>query len=126
MSKKVALTLGLLAALIAGVLVIGFVAEPTSAIRPVAADATCPVVGCVSGECHGYGNVPKPDGESEMICPETGCASVECHAWDTLTGRYHQASDMSLNVWILMPVALVLGLWALTRALSGGGRRAKD
>lgn len=57
-----------------------------------------------------------------MTCPEAGCASAECHGWDSLIGRYYQASDMSLNVWILMPVALVLGLWLLVRR-SGRGRR---
>ena len=45
-----------------------------------------------------------------MQCPEASCASVECHAWDSLATRYHQASDASLNVWVLMPVVLVVGL----------------
>ena len=72
--------------------------------------------------CHGYDAVPEPDGHSEMRCPEAGCASVECHGWETLAGRYHQASDMSLNLWILMPVALVLGLWVVSRRLSKGER----
>ena len=58
-----------------------------------------------------------------MQCPEAGCASVECHAWDSLVGRYRQASDSSLNVWILMPVALVVGLVLLVKALSKGGAR---
>ncbi len=30
---------------------------------------------------------------------------------------------MSLNVWILMPVALVLGLWLLVRRMGRGARR---
>ena len=51
--------------------------------------------------------------------PEAGCVSVECHAWEALTGRYHQASDASLNLWILMPVALVVALVALVKK---GGR----
>ena len=45
-----------------------------------------------------------------MVCPEAGCASLECHAMETLVNRYHQASDASLNLWIVMPVVLVLGL----------------
>lgn len=61
-----------------------------------------------------------------MMCPEAGCASVECHGWDSLIGRYHQASDMSLNVWILMPVALVLGLWLLVRRMGRPGRIHDD
>ena len=30
---------------------------------------------------------------------------------------------MSLNVWVLMPVALVLGLWLLVRRMGRGARR---
>ena len=54
--------------------------------------------------------MPEPDGVHEMSCPESSCSSVECHAWDSLVGRYRQASDASLNVWVLMPVALAVGL----------------
>lgn len=49
------------------------------------------------------------DGIHEMNCPEASCSSVECHAWDTLTSRYHQASDASLNLWILAPI---VGAWS--------------
>ncbi len=63
----------------------------------------------------------EPDGHSEM--PEAGCASVECHGWETLARRYHQASDMSLNLWILMPHSA--GPLGVSRRLSkGGGMRA--
>ena len=67
--------------------------------------------------------MPGPDGAHEMRCPEASCASVECHAWDSLVGRYHQASDASLNVWVLMPVALAVGLVLVVKALSKGGAR---
>lgn len=106
---------GVLAVAIMPVVVAGFALEPRSAVLPIAADSPCPAVGCASGACHGFGAVPEPDGVHEMTCPEAGCASVECHAWDSLTGRYHQASDASLNMWILMPTVLVLGLWLLVR-----------
>ncbi|WP_165055465.1 MULTISPECIES: hypothetical protein [unclassified Adlercreutzia] len=120
--KKPLLALAVIAMVLAGVAAAGFAAEPTSGILPITADSACPAAGCASGQCHGFADVPEPDGVHEMVCPEAGCASVECHAWDSLTGRYHQASDMSLNLWILMPVALVLGLWLLTRVLPKGGR----
>ncbi len=76
-----------------------------------------PAVGCASGSCHGFGDVPEPDGVHEMACPEAGCASVECHAWDTLATRYHRASDASLNLWILAPVVLVGLLVLIVRKL---------
>ena len=50
-----------------------------------------------------------------MTCPEAACSSTECHAWDSLTNRYHQASDASLNLWILAPVVLVVGLVLLVK-----------
>ena len=51
----------------------------------------------------------------EMTCPEASCASTECHAWNSLTTRYRQASDASLNLWVLAPVALVVGLVLIVR-----------
>lgn len=115
-----------LAALVIAVAVVGFAAVPSSAIQPIAADSPCPAAGCASGTCHGFDAVPEPDGVHEMMCPEAGCTSAECHGWDSLIGRYHQASDMSLNVWILMPVALVLGLWLLVRRMGRPGRVHDD
>ena len=112
-----------LGALVIAVTVVGFAAVPSLAIQPIAADSLCPAAGCASGTCHGFDAVPEPDGVHEMMCPEAGCASAECHGWDSLIGRYHQASDMSLNVWILMPVALVLGRWLLVRRMGRGSRR---
>lgn len=50
-----------------------------------------------------------------MACPEVSCASVECHAWSSLTTRYYRPSDASLNVWVLLPVALVVGLVMLVK-----------
>lgn len=107
----------LVAFLLAGGLVLaaGFAIEPATAVRPVEAASPCPAVGCASGECHGFDNVPEPDGAIEMSCPETGCASAECHAWEALSTRYYQASDASLNLWILAPVALVVGLVLIVR-----------
>ena len=96
----------------------GSLADPSvGPPRPVAADSPCPAVGCASRECHGFDDVPEPDGVHEMECPEASCASVECHAWDSLATRYRQASDASLNLWILAPVALVVGLVLIVRKL---------
>lgn len=125
MSKKV-LAAGILVALVVAVTLAGFAMAPSTAIQPIAADSPCPATGCASGACHGFDAVPEPDGVHEMVCPEAGCASVECRGWDSLIGRYHQASDMSLNVWILMPVALVLGLWLLVRRMGRTGRARDD
>jgi hypothetical protein len=116
--KKALITVGVLMVFCVAVTVAGFTIEPKSAIAPITTESACPATGCASGSCHGFDNVPEPDGVSEMVCPEAGCASVECHAWDTLTNRYHQASDASLNVWILMPVILVIGLVVLVKAFS--------
>lgn len=118
MLRKTVMTLVVFA--LAGVAVfgVGLLADPsTGAPRPIQADSPCPAVGCASGSCHGFDNVPSPDGVHEMSCPEASCASVECHAWDTLTTRYHQASDASLNLWVLAPAALVVGLVLLVRKL---------
>ena len=94
----------------------GMVADPSVGLpRFIVEDSPCPVTACASGACHGFEDVPNPDGSHEMMCPEASCASVECHAWYTLAGRYHQASDASLNVWILAPVVLIVGLVFIVR-----------
>lgn len=80
-------------------------------------DSACPVVQCADGACHGFDNVPEPDGIHDLVCPKASCASAECHAWDSLLGRYRQASDVSLNLWILMPVAAVVGLVCLLKKI---------
>ena len=120
MKKKLAVIV-FMAALTVACLGIGTAIEPSSSLQPIEPESPCPAVGCVSGECHGFGSIPKPDGIHEMTCPEAGCTSVECHAWDTMIGRYHQASDASLNVWILMPTVLVLSIVLITRVLSKRG-----
>ena len=73
MPKKLLAVLALLAA-IAVVIAVGFALAPGSAIRPIAADSPCPVVGCASGSCHGFDDVPDPDGVHEMTCPWPCCS----------------------------------------------------
>lgn len=110
--------IALMVFLFAGACVLGAGAllDPeVSAPKAITAASSCPVTGCANGSCHGFENVPDPDGLVEMVCPEAGCSSVECHAWDTLSDRYHRASDASLNMWILAPVVLVIGLVMLVR-----------
>ncbi|MEG1826685.1 MAG: hypothetical protein RR218_05435 [Gordonibacter sp.] len=118
MLKKIVITLVAFLLVAACVFAAGVLASPEVGLpRAIAADSPCPAVGCASGECHGFDNVPKPDGAHEMSCPEATCSSVDCHAWDTLTTRYYQPSDSSLNLWILAPVVLVVGLVLLVRKL---------
>ena len=109
MVRKLLITLAVFALAGGLVLAAGFMVDA------IAAESPCPVAGCASGECHGFDNVPAPDGVHEMSCPEASCSSAECHAWDTLTTRYHQASDASLNLWVLAPVALVVALVLIVR-----------
>lgn len=124
MLRKV--TVSFLAFLLVGACVIGvgMLADPTVGLpMNIVSESPCPASGCASGECHGYGDVPNPDGVHELKCPEASCSDVECHAWDSLIGRYHQASDASLNLWILAPVTLVIGLVLLVKVLSKGGEK---
>lgn len=115
--KKFLITLAVFVVMAAAVIGLGAVAAPGSAaVGPLGASSLCPVAGCaMDGACHDYASVPVPDGAHEMACPEASCASTECHAWDSLTGRYHQASDASLNLWIVLPVVLVLVLVVVAR-----------
>ena len=116
MIRKTLITLVVFALVGACVFGAGALADPdVGAPQAITAESACPVVGCVSGECHDFGNVPQPDGVHEMDCPEASCSSVECHAWDTLADGYRQASDASLNLWILAPVVLVVALVAIVR-----------
>ena len=85
--------------------------------RPITESSACPATGCASGSCHGFDDVPEPDGVHEMACPEMTCASAECHAWDTLMGGYRQASDASLTLWIVVPVVVTLALTLIIKRL---------
>ena len=96
MVRKVLMTLAAFALACAAVYGAGSLAEPSTGVARIEPGSPCPVAGCASG-------------------PEASCASTECHAWDSLSGRYHQASDASLNLWVLAPVALAVGLVALVR-----------
>ena len=75
-------------------------------VQSITESSACPVTGCASGSCHSYDDVPEPDGVTELVCPESACSSTQCHAWDSLMGRT-QASDASLNLWIMLPALIV-------------------
>lgn len=116
MLKKTVLTVVVLLLLAVPVFAVGTIADSSVSLpERITAESACPATGCASGECHGFDNVPQPDGVHEMTCPETSCSSVECHAWDSLMNRYHQASDASLNLWIVMPVVLVIAIVLVVR-----------
>lgn len=118
MPKRLVLTLAVF--LVVGALVfVGGVASNAQVGFPqvIASDSPCPAVGCASGECHGFDNIPMPDGIHELSCPEISCSATDCHAWDTLVTRYYQPSDSSLNLWIIAPILLVVGLVLIVRKL---------
>ena len=116
MVKKTLVTLAAFLLVGAAVFGAGALADPSVGLpRAIAEDSPCPATSCASGSCHGFDDVPEPDGATEMACPEASCASVECHAWDTLADRYYRPSDASLNLWGLAPVALVVGLVLLVK-----------
>ena len=116
MVRKLAATLAVFFLVGAGAYGAAASADPTvGPPRPIEEASACPAVGCASGECHGFDDVPEPDGVHEMSCPEAACASVECHAWGSLSTRYRQASDASLNLWVLAPAALVAALVLVAR-----------
>ena len=118
MIRKTLVTLAAFLLVGAAVFGAGALADPSvGPPRAIAEDSPCPATSCASGSCHGFDDVPEPDGETEMSCPEASCASVECHAWDALATRYYQPSDMSLNLWVLAPVALVVGLVLLVKKM---------
>ncbi|MCI1479799.1 MAG: hypothetical protein LKH29_02805 [Eggerthellaceae bacterium] len=89
-------------------LAVGATASGTSvAVEAIDVDSACPATGCASGACHGYSDVPEPDGVHELTCPVRDCSSLSCHHWDNLTSSYRKASDASLNLWILLPSLLI-------------------
>ena len=118
MLRKTLITLTVFLLVGIGVFAAGLVADTSVGLpQAITADSPCPATGCANGSCHGFDAVPLPDAASEMVCPEATCASTACHAWDSLTTRYYQPSDASLNLWILAPVALIIGLIVLVKKM---------
>lgn len=118
MVKKTIITLAVFVLACGVSFAAGAAADPAVGFpREIASGSPCPATSCASGSCHGFDDVPEPDGVHEMDCPKATCSSVECHAWDTLVDRYHQPSDASLNVWLVAPAVLVLGLVLLVKKM---------
>lgn len=120
LAKKFLIVLATFCLVVGVTLAAGNASAPGSVRVAALTEASpCPVTGCASGTCHGFDNVPEPDGTHELVCPESGCAALDCHAWEALTGRYHKASDASLNLWILLPTVLVVGLVLMLKKVGG-------
>jgi hypothetical protein len=90
--------------------------QTVSLPEPITAETPCPVVGCLQpdGACHAAAPAPEPDGTFLMTCPKISCSESSCHAWDRVAVS-SKPSDASLNLWIIAPVALVLGLVILVK-----------
>lgn len=74
MPKKLAIVLAAFALIGVCVFAAGSFAGAASGagvVQQVSAESACPAVGCASGTCHGFGNVPEPDGVHAMNCPES-------------------------------------------------------
>ena len=73
--KKRLMAAAVLLAVFVVVAAAGFAASSGSGLRPIAADSACPAAGCASGECHGFGAVPEPDGAHAWHSTEAQLAS---------------------------------------------------
>jgi hypothetical protein len=95
----------------------GQVAAP----EPISPGTPCPVLGCTQpdGACHAAAAPPVPDGSFTMTCPKVqGCSDTNCHGWEKIGSRSSMPQDMSMNLWIVTPVVIVLGLVLLVRRSS--------
>ena len=115
MAKKAAVILSVF--LFVGLLTVVAASLPLSdapQLQAVTLESPCPVAACSNGSCHSYDDVPDPDGVTSLACPESSCSSTECHAWDSLINR-SQASDISLNLWIILPALIVAAVVLVAR-----------
>ena len=121
MLKKTVITLLVFVLFGAVVFGVGALGRPGSAVFPevIGPDSLCPVVGCAQTDgCHAASPPPEIDGTFEMLCPKIeGCAAIDCHASERLVSHYNKPSDSSMNLWILAPVVLVVGLVALVKKI---------
>ncbi|MDR0500036.1 MAG: hypothetical protein LBG97_02155 [Coriobacteriales bacterium] len=84
--------------------------------EPILPETLCPVAKCTQpdGSCHASAAAPEPDGSFAMICPKVSCSEYSCHAWERVSSS-SKPSDAAMNLWIITPVVLVLGLIILVK-----------
>lgn len=95
--------------------------EQVAAPELISPSTPCPVVGCTQpeGACHAAAAAPVPDGSFAMTCPKVqGCSDTNCHGWEKIGSSSSMPQDMSMNLWIVTPVVIVLGLVLLVRKFS--------
>lgn len=145
--KKIAVTAAVfLLAAVCSVGAVMLVQPEALSVRPITETSPCPVVGCASGSCHGFDDVPEPDGVHEMTCPEASCASggvpwlgnprltlppgigCELEPVDTYAGGpcggacWHRAEGGTLmRVLVVDALALVLYIVVSLPAMTGVG-----
>ena len=121
------MAVAIVGAVFAGVAGVGFALAPDSGVHPLTAEAVCPVAGCATVSCAtGTTLFPNPMVTARCVVPRLVARRSSATAGILSRGRYHQASDMSLNLWILMPVSAgARPLVGRTRRLSKGERRCE-
>ena len=77
--KKIAVTAAVfLLAAVCSVGAVMLVQPEALSVRPITETSPCPVVGCASGSCHGFDDVPEPDGVHEKL---------PAHRWSAMVGK---------------------------------------
>ena len=115
--------LAVVGAVVVGAVGVGFAVAPDSGAaspdggRCLSGSRVARTVSCATDTTP----FPSPTGTARCAAPRLAAHRSSVMGGRRSRGRYHQASDMSLNLWILMPIVLVLGLWvAVSRRLSKG------
>ena len=70
--RKLLMTLAVFALAGGLVLAAGKAVEPATGVQAVTAESPCPVAACASGACHGFDDVPEPDGVARDDVPRGG------------------------------------------------------
>lgn len=140
--KKIAVTAAVfLLAAVCSVGAVMLVQPEALSVRPITETSPCPVVGCASGSCHGFDDVPEPDdvpgsflriggvpwlGNSRLALPPgIGC---ELEPVDTYAGgpcggacRHRAEGGTLMRVLVVDALALVLYIVVSLPAMTGVG-----